>query len=327
MRIADIYGANQALDHPTISFEFFPPRTLEAEQTLFGQVLPRLRALGPDFISVTYGAGGSTRDKTLGIVARARQEFGLEAMTHLTCVGASYAQLRGVLDEARALGIENVLALRGDPPAGEGEFRPAPDGPAYAHELVRLVGSYGCFSVGVAGFPEGHLQCGGDKQRDWAYLAEKVAAGAEFVLTQLFYDNADYFAFANYLRNRLGVHVPLVPGILPILSTAQIKRFTALCGARLPAPLLARLEALADDDEAVTQLGIEVATAQCRELLAGGAPGLHFYTLNRARSVTAILENLGLAGRRSRPPAQRRPRRSRRGRIALAAPLAPAPLA
>ncbi|HLH25650.1 MAG TPA: methylenetetrahydrofolate reductase [NAD(P)H] [Chloroflexota bacterium] len=294
MRIAEIYAANQARGRPTISFEFFPPRTPEAEAALFAQALPRLRALGPDFISVTYGAGGSTRDKTLGIVGRAKHEFGLEAMAHLTCVGASYAQLRGVLDEARALGVENVLALRGDPPAGEGEFRPAPDGPAYAHELVRLVRSYGCFSVGVAGFPEGHVQCGGDRHADWAYLAAKIAAGGEFVLTQLFYDNADYFAFVDHLQQRLGVRVPLVPGILPILSTAQIKRFTALCGARLPAPLLARLEALADDDEAVTQLGIEVATAQCRELLARGAPGLHFYTLNRARSVTAILQNLGL---------------------------------
>jgi methylenetetrahydrofolate reductase (NADPH) len=310
MRIADIYAANRAVGRPTISFELFPPRTPEAEQALFGEALPRLRALRPDFISVTYGAGGSTRDKTLGIVARVRQELGLEAMAHLTCVGASYAQLRGVLDKARGLSIENILALRGDPPAGEDAFRPAPDGPAYAHELVRLVRSYDAFSVGVAGFPEGHLQCGGDKERDWAYLAEKVAAGAEFVLTQLFYDNADYFAFADYMQRRLGVRVPLVPGILPILSTAQIKRFTALCGARLPVPLLARLEALAGDDEAVTQLGIEVATAQCRELLAGGAPGLHFYTLNRARSVTAILTNLGLAGQRPH-----------RNGVAVAAPL------
>jgi methylenetetrahydrofolate reductase (NADPH) len=327
MRIADVYAANQALGRPTISFEFFPPRTAEAEAALFGEALPRLRTLAPDFVSVTYGAGGSTRDKTLGIVARAKHEFGLEAMTHLTCVGASYTQLRGVLDAARALDIENVLALRGDPPAGEGEFRPDPDGPAYAHELVRLVRSYDCFSVGVAGFPEGHLQCAGDQHADWAYLAEKIAAGAEFVLTQLFYDNADYFAFADYLHERLGVQVPLVPGILPILSTAQIKRFTALCGARLPAPLLARLEALADDDEAVTELGIELATAQCRELLARGAPGLHFYTLNRPRSVTAILQNLGLAERSAARSTRRRSRRPRRAYVAATAPLALAPLA
>ena len=303
MRIADIYAANRALERPTISFEFFPPKTPEAEETLFARTLPRLRALGPHFISVTYGAGGSTRDKTLGIVARARRELGLEAMAHLTCVGASQTMLRGVLDEARALGIENILALRGDPPAGETEWRPAADGFCYAHELVQLVRAYGCFSVGVAGFPEGHISSGGDRQRDWAYLRAKVEAGAEFVLTQLFYDNRDYFEFAGYVQNRLGVTVPLVPGVLPILSTAQIKRFTALCGARLPAPLLARLEALGDDDEAVTQLGIEVATEQCRELLAGGAPGLHFYTLNRSRSVTAILENLGLAAPARRPVA------------------------
>jgi methylenetetrahydrofolate reductase (NADPH) len=295
MQIADIYAANRAVGRPTISFEFFPPKTPEAETSLFARTLPRLRALGPHFISVTYGAGGSTRDKTLAIVARAKREHGLEAMAHLTCVGASRAMLRGVLDEARALGIENILALRGDPPAGETEFRTAEDGLAYAHELVGLVRSYGCFSVGVAGFPEGHLNCGGDKHRDWAYLRAKIEAGAQFVLTQLFYDNRDYFTMVDYLQNRLGVTVPIVPGVLPILSTAQIKRFTALCGARLPAALLARLEALGDDDEAVTQLGIEVATEQCRELLAGGAPGLHFYTLNRARSTTAVLGNLGLA--------------------------------
>jgi methylenetetrahydrofolate reductase (NADPH) len=300
MRIADVYAANRALGRPTMSFEFFPPKTAEAEETLFARTLPRLRALGPDFISVTYGAGGSTRDKTLGIVARARRALGLEAMAHLTCVGASRAMLRGVLDEARALGIENILALRGDPPAGETDFQPAPDGLSYAHELVTLVRSYGCFSVGVAGFPEGHLASAGDKHADWAYLRAKVDAGAEFVLTQLFYDNRDYFEFVDYMQGRLGVTVPIVPGVLPILSTAQIKRFTALCGARLPEPLLARLEALGDDDEAVTQLGIEVATEQCRELLARGAPGLHFYTLNRARSVSAVLENLGLA---ARPPA------------------------
>src|SRR5579884_28313 len=263
MRVADIYAANRALGRPTISFELFPPKTAEAEAALFARALPRLRALGPDFVSVTYGAGGSTRDGTLRIVSRARRELGLEAMAHLTCVGASRALLRDVLDEARALGIENILALRGDPPAGESEWRPAEDGLSYAHELVRLVRSYGCFSVGVAGFPEGHLSCGGDKRRDWAYLAEKVAAGAEFVLTQLFFDNRDYFEFAEYLQGRLGVTVPLVPGVLPILSAAQVRRFTALCGARLPGWLAARLDALGDDDEAVTQLGIEVATAQC----------------------------------------------------------------
>ncbi len=294
MRIAAIYAANRARGRPTISFEVFPPRTPEGMTALFTRALPHLRALEPAFVSVTYGAGGSTRDQTLAIAARLRREFGLEAMAHLTCVGASYAMLRGFLDEARALGIENILALRGDPPAGAPDWQPAPDGPAYAHELVRLVRSYGCFSVGVAGFPEGHLSCGGDKHRDWAYLAEKVAAGAEFVLTQLFFDNRDYFEFAEYLQGRLGVTVPLVPGVLPILSAAQVRRFTALCGARLPGWLAARLDALGDDDEAVTQLGIEVATAQCRELLAGGAPGLHFYTLNRARSTAAVLANLGL---------------------------------
>jgi methylenetetrahydrofolate reductase (NADPH) len=294
VRIADLYAANRARGRPTISFELFPPKTPEGEEALFARTLPQLRALAPAFVSVTYGAGGSTRDKTLAIAARIKREFGLETMAHLTCVGASRAMLHGFLAEARALGIENILALRGDPPAGQPDFRPAPDGLTYAHELVALVRSYGCFSIGVAGFPEGHLLCQGDKHRDWAYLRAKIEAGAEFVITQLFFDNRDYFEFADYLQRRLGVTVPLVPGVLPILNTAQVKRFTALCGARLPAPLLARLEALGDDDEAVTRFGIEYATAQCHELLAGGAPGLHFYTLNRARSAAAILANLGL---------------------------------
>jgi methylenetetrahydrofolate reductase (NADPH) len=295
MRIVEIYAANQARGRPTLSFEFFPPKTPEAEETLFTQTLPALRALGPDFISVTYGAGGSTRDTTLRVVARAKRELGVEAMSHLTCVGASRAQLQGTLDEARRLGIENILALRGDPPAGETEWRPAENGLSYAHELVALVRASGGFSIGVAGFPEGHINAAGDKHGDWRYLKAKLDAGAEFVLTQFFYDNRDYFEFAAYLQRDLGVTAPLVPGVLPILSTAQIKRFTALCGARLPEPLLARLEALGADDAAVTAFGIELATAQCRELLAGGAPGLHFYALNRAHSVTAILENLGLA--------------------------------
>jgi methylenetetrahydrofolate reductase (NADPH) len=307
MRITDIYAANRARGRPTISFEFFPPKTPDGEETLFTRTLPELRALGPDFISVTYGAGGSTRDKTLRIVARARRELGLEAMAHLTCVGGSREQLQAVLDDAHGLGIENILALRGDPPAGETEWRPAENGLSYAHELVELVGSQGSFSIGVAGFPEGHLNAGGDKHRDWTYLKAKIDAGAEFVLTQLFYDNRDYFEFADYLQHALGVTVPLVPGVLPILSTAQIKRFTALCGARLPEPLLEQLEALGDDDEAVTRLGIEYATAQCRELLAGGAPGLHFYTLNRVRSTTAILQNLGLAPRADPTPSGARP--------------------
>jgi methylenetetrahydrofolate reductase (NADPH) len=295
MRIADIYAANRAKGRPTISFEFFPPKTPEGVATLFGRTMPALKRLQPDFISVTYGAGGSTRDLTLEIVDRAQRELGFVAMMHLTCVGASVAQLRAILDEARARGIENILALRGDPPRGETEWRPAPDGLEYSRQLVELVRSYGCFSIGVAGFPEGHIASQGNKLADWAYLKEKIDAGAEFVITQLFFDNADYFTFVEHMQRRLGVTVPLVPGVLPILSTAQVKRFTALCGARLPAPLLARLEELGDDDEAVTAFGIEFATEQCRELLAGGAPGIHFYTLNRARSTTAILTNLGLA--------------------------------
>ena len=294
MRIGEILTRNRAAGRPTISFEFFPPKTPEAVAVLFGQTMPALRELGPDFVSVTYGAGGSTRDLTLDIVDRAQRELHFTGMMHLTCVGSSVTTLRGILQAARERGIENVLALRGDPPAGEAEWRPAPDGLSYSRQLVELAREYQ-FSIGVAGFPEGHLACNGDRLRDWAYLREKTAAGAEFVITQLFFDNADYFAFAEHMQRRLGVYLPLIPGILPILTTAQIKRFTALCGARLPSALLERLEQLAGDDEGATAFGIEFAARQCEALLAGGAPGIHFYTLNRVHSTRSVLGQLGLA--------------------------------
>ncbi len=213
------------------------PQDRGSRAALFQETVPALQRLGPSFISVTYGAGGSTRDRTLRIVHRLRQECGIEAMSHLTCVGASRTMLREVLDQAGALGIENILALRGDPPRGQTEFRPAPDGLRFATDLVRLVKSHGSFAVGAAGYPEGHVECG-DKHLDWDRTAAKVEAGAEFIITQLFYDAEDFLAFEDYLRHRRGVRVPIVPGILPFLSTEQIQRFTGLCGARLrrPAP-------------------------------------------------------------------------------------------
>jgi len=288
LRIAQLY----ARQGPTISFEFFPPKNDDAERTLFEQTVPALRALNPSFISVTYGAGGSTRESTLRIVSRIKRDFGIEAMSHLTCVGSTRAMLGAVLDEAQRLGIENILALRGDPPKGQTEFQAVEGGFAYALDLVKLVKGHGGFGVGVAGYPEGHIECP-NRRLDWDRCADKVEAGAEFIITQLFYDAADFLAFEDYLRNKRGVKVPIVPGVLPPQSAEQIKRFTTLCGSKIPDDLRAGLERHAGDDDAVRKLGIEYCSELCRKLLAHGVPGIHFYCLNRSASVTGILKNLG----------------------------------
>jgi methylenetetrahydrofolate reductase (NADPH) len=289
---SDICAAARAPGRPILSYEFLPTKTDEAEQSLFQKTIPALRALNPAFCSVTYGAGGSTRDKTLGIVDRIQREHRITAMAHLTCVNTTADEIGGVLAQARALDIKNILALRGDPPNGADEFTPTDRGFAYSHELVRCVREFGGFSIGVAGFPEGHIACREGKFVDWERLKNKIECGADFVITQLFFDNTHYFALRDFLAQH-GVSVPLLPGILPILSASQIKRFVALCGASLPAPLLFALER-AEDDDAVAEIGIDYATRQCEELLREGAPGLHFYTLNRARSTTAVVKNLAL---------------------------------
>jgi len=291
--VRDIYAAKRASGQPVISFEFFPPKTEEGDRTLLEKTIPALLATKPDYCSVTYGAGGSTREKTLMIVERIQRQHGLTAVAHLTCVCATQNQIRDLLAQIRALGVQNVLALRGDPPGG-GEFRATPGGFEYSDQLVRFIREHRDFCIGVAGFPEGHIACKGGKYADWGYLKNKIEAGADFVLTQLFFDNADFEEFRQHLTRKLGVKVPLVPGIIPILSGSQIKRFTAMCGARIPARLAARLDELGDDDEAVSEFGIEYATTQCKELLQNGAPGIHFYTLNKARSTVCILQNLGL---------------------------------
>lgn len=292
--IRDIYAAKGVTRTPVISFEFFPPKTEEGDRKLLEQTIPALLRTRPDYCSVTYGAGGSTREKTLRIVERIQRQHGLTAVAHLTCVCSTREQIRELLGQIRELGVRNVLALRGDPPGG-GEFEPTPGGFEYSSELVAFIREQGDFCIGVAGFPEGHIACKAGKHTDWRHLKEKIDAGADFVLTQLFFDNADYFEFREHLTRRHGVQVPLVPGIIPVLSGSQIKRFTALCGARIPAPLAARLDELGDDDAAVTEFGIDYATRQCEELLRAGAPGLHFYTLNRAHSTVRVLQNLGLA--------------------------------
>ncbi len=296
-RIPDIYTEKRTAGRPVISIEFFPPKTPQGDQSLFDRVLPRLAAARPDFCSVTYGAGGGgTRAKTLSIVDRLQREHRLTAMAHVTCVSFTRVEMDGFLDEAAGLGIENILALRGDPPPGEPDFvRPA-GGFDYAYQLIDVLKARSKeFAIGCAGFPEGHPDCTEAREVDWRRLRDKVDHGAEFILTQLFFDNADYFRMVEYLTVTLGVTVPITPGILPILSTKQVKRFTALCGATLPAALVADLDRLGNDDEAVTQFGIDFASRQCEALLAGGAPGLHLYGLNRSRSALAILRNLGLA--------------------------------
>lgn len=286
MLIRDLFGDGR----PVFSFEFFPPKTPQGEQSLL-RTISHLRELNPSFVSVTYGAGGSTRQKTVELVARIKREFGIEAMAHLTCVGHNRDELAAILDRLQAEGIENVLPLRGDPPQGETRFIPPANGFAYAAELVRFIRARGYpFCLGGAGYPEGHVECR-DLEVDLKHLADKVAAGVDFVITQLFFDNSDYFAFVERAR-AAGIRVPIIPGIMPITNVAQIQRFTRLCGAKIPGALEARLLSVADDEEVVRAIGIAHATRQCRDLLARGAPGIHFYTLNQSPATVAILAQL-----------------------------------
>ncbi len=291
--IRDIHDSKRGVA-PVVSFEFFPPKTAEGDRKLMERTLPALMKLKPDFCSVTYGAGGSTREKTLGIVERIQKEHGLTAMAHLTCVNATRDQLQEVLLDARSRGIKNILALRGDPPSGVSEFKQTDGGFEFARELVAFVKELGGFCIGTAGFPEGHIACAEGRIIDWQRLKEKIDAGADFVITQLFFDNEDFFQFRDHLA-KLGVKVPLVPGLLPILSSSQIKRFTTMCGAKIPPAMSFRLAEYGDDVPAVTAYGIEYATRQCEELLEQGVEGLHFYTLNEVHSTAAVLKNLGLA--------------------------------
>lgn len=293
-QIREIHEACLAAGRPAISFEFFPPRTPEGDRNLLEVTIPKLTAVRPDYCSVTYGAGGSTREKTIDIVDQIQRVHHLPAMMHLTCVNATREQLREVVEEARARGIVNLLALRGDPPDPTAEWTKTEGGFGYSSELVAFLKQLGGFSIGTAAFPEGHIAQRGGKLIDWGYLRDKVQAGADFVITQLFFDNEDFYQFHDYVRSKLGVQVPIIPGILPILSAGQTKKFVTLCGARLPDAFLSRIEELADDDAGVTEFGIEYAQKQCEALLKFGVPGLHFYTLNKAHSTLRILAGLGL---------------------------------
>ena len=287
MRIDEIIARNGG--EPVFSFEFFPPKTEEGERNL-SAALEELRPLEPSYVSVTYGAGGSTRDRTVEITKHLKDDYGLEAMAHLSCVGTTQDELREILDEIRSAGIDNVLALRGDPPQGETDWKPHPGGLHYSTELARLISEEYDFCIGAACFPEVHPEAP-DLDHDITFLKEKIDAGATFLITQLFFDNRLYFNFVEQARSA-GIDLPIIPGIIPVTNTAQIKRFTATCGASIPQPLLEQLELKADDPDAVTQFGVAYATLQCADLLSRGAPGIHFYTLNKSPATRAILSAL-----------------------------------
>jgi methylenetetrahydrofolate reductase (NADPH) len=275
---------------PCFSFEFFPPRNDEGTAQLV-ETVGRLRQLGPTFVSVTYGAGGSTRQRTIELVSRFKSEFGVEAMAHLTCVGSSRDDLHATLDRLGAAGIENIMALRGDPPKGATEFIPAADGLAHATDLIALITERYPFDVGAACYPEGHPESP-DLEHDLEWVTRKVEAGAKFLVSQAFFDNLHYFAFVERARTR-GITVPIIPGIMPITDLRVMRRIMELDPrTTIPAALKAEIERRAENPEAVVELGVAYATLQCEELLRCGAPGVHFYTLNRSPATSAILAAL-----------------------------------
>ncbi len=276
-----------ARQKPSFSFEFFPPKDEAGKDRLF-ETVAHLGPYEPTFVSVTYGAGGSTRKLTVELVCRIQREAGLESMAHLTCVGATQKEIAGVLDQLAAEGIDNVLALRGDPPKGSTTFERSEGGFGHASELAAFIREGWDFGLAGACYPEKHPEAP-DMATDLQNLKRKVDAGVEVLVSQLFFDESDFFAFVEKARG-IGITQPILAGIMPITNLGQVKRFTAMCGARIPADLLARLEATGGDAEAVRRIGIEHATAQCRALLQRGAQGIHFYTLNRSHATVEILE-------------------------------------
>ncbi|MBS0210258.1 MAG: methylenetetrahydrofolate reductase [NAD(P)H] [Planctomycetes bacterium] len=283
MRLSQAYGPGKF----GLSFELFPPKTPAGEEELFRH-LPDLLAFEPAYLTCTYGAGGSTRDKTLEIVERVAREYGCAVASHLTCVGATVEDLKNYLAEAQRRGIGNIVALRGDPPKGQDSFKPVPGGLSWANELVALVRqAFPRFGIAVAGYPEKHLEAA-SLEVDLQNLKRKVDAGADAVITQLFYDNEDFFRFRDQAE-ALGITVPIVPGILPVTSLAQIRRITSLCGARLPDSLADALTSCGDDAEAQFEVGIDYAIQQTQELVDSQVPGLHFYVLNKSPATCRVL--------------------------------------
>ena len=289
-----LYGRDVRIDQilagpqPVFSFEFFPPKTDAGREALM-QTIDELKPLDPAYVSVTYGAMGSNRGQVIEIVSEIKNRIGIEAMAHLTCVGHTREELASVLDELAAVGIENVLALRGDPPPGA-DFEATRGGFAHASDLAALIRKRGGFCIGGAAYPEVHPDAP-DAETDLHHLETKVASGVDFLVSQLFFDNRDYFDFLTRVREA-GIEVPVLPGLMPVTNLGQVKRFTEMCGAALPAELLGALEAAGDDEAAVLEIGVEHGLQQCRDLLRGGAPGVHFYTLNKSASTREILTRL-----------------------------------
>lgn len=300
MRIRELLSTGR----PCFSFEFFPPKT-DAGLEQLRQSVRALRDLSPTFVSVTYGAGGSTRDRTIELVAEIQRHYGVEAMAHLTCVGATREEIAVVLERLRQGGVDNVLALRGDPPKGQEKFTAVEGGFRYADELTEFIRESYPFCIGGACYPEGHVECvrkdgARDLDTDLVNLQRKVDAGAQFLVSQLFFDNQVYFDFVARAR-AAGIAVPIIPGIMPITNVDQVRRFTQMCGASIPDTLLVELDRLKDNEEAVLSQGVAYATAQCFDLLQRGAPGIHFYTLNKSAATRTILTAL----RTIWPPARR----------------------
>jgi methylenetetrahydrofolate reductase (NADPH) len=285
MRIDQTLGGGK----PAVSFEFFPPKTDAGWAQLYGTIA-ELHAIKPSYVSVTYGAGGGTRAKTVDLVARIQRELNLRAMAHLTCVGHTADELGGILDDLWNEGVQNVLALRGDPPAGQTDFKATQGGFSHADELVKFARERHDFCIGVAGYPEGHPQCL-NKTRDLENLKRKLDNGAAFVVTQLFFDN-DIFHWFRDTARKMGITVPIVAGIMPITNVAQIKRFISMCGAKIPHKLLLQLEAVENDPTATAEIGVKYAIEQCNDLIKHGVDGLHFYTLNKSRATVEICKAL-----------------------------------
>lgn len=286
MKLRDIYSSAEG---PVFSFEFFPPKTPKGEENLLAEAAI-LKGLNPSFFSMTYGAGGSTRDKTIDLGERIRTATGIETVCHVTCVGQSRDEVRGVLSEISGRGMKNIMALRGDPPRGQTDWRPHPEGFRYASELMDAAREIADFSIAVAGFPEKHPDSP-DRESDLKYLKLKIDHGADAVVTQFFFDNDDFFRWRDDLV-AAGVNIPLVPGVIPILSAAQISRFAELSGARIPGNLQKLLEAAGGDEAAAARAGADYAAAQIRGLLDGGAPGVHIYCLNKSASSVGIFRQL-----------------------------------
>ncbi len=285
MKFTELYDAGR----PAISFELFPPRT-DASMAELEERLPHLIALGPSHMTVTYGAMGSTRERTLEVASLIKNRLGMETAHHLTCVGATRDDIARLLDDIREQNIENIVALRGDPPRGESTFTPPADGYSHGNEIVEHVRRHGGFGIAVAGYPETHQEAP-DTETDLRNLKRKVDSGADVIVTQLFYDNSDFYRFVERCRDA-GISQPIVPGLMPILNVEQIKRITGMCGATIPAPLMRRLEEAGDDEAAVHEVGISHTAQQATDLLEQGVAGIHFYVLNRHFHIAEIMERI-----------------------------------